>query len=152
MIKEQIDQKYIDQAHNLEAEFFNIADKGLLNQHRELKEGKLITDFNLQHGEIWHNHETELISEGFLEPIPEPQPPCSIHLARLTGINPDKVKPATVVRTWEDKDYTYDCFVTQTIKDQWVAGNIAIGDIVLVEFLEDVADRAIVIHKVFKTW
>ncbi|GAI36250.1 unnamed protein product, partial [marine sediment metagenome] len=51
---------------------------------------------------------------------PQPQPPCSIHLARLTGINPDKVRPATVVRTWEDREYPCDCFVTQTIKDQWV--------------------------------
>lgn len=83
---------------------------------------------------------------------PQPQPPRSIHLARLSDINPDKVRPATAVRTWEDRDYTYDCFVTQTIKDQWIAGDIVIGDIVLVEFLEDTSDRAIVVHKVFKTW
>lgn len=74
MTKEQIDQKYLDQANQLEAEFFDIVDEGLPSQHRMLKADKTIEDFNLQHGDIWKAHEAELIAEGFIEaPIP-PEP------------------------------------------------------------------------------
>lgn len=77
-------------------------------------------------------------------------PPLSTHLARLEDINPLAEKPARVVRVWGEEEYHYDCYVTENIKDQWQAGGIAVGDYVLVEFLED--NRTIVIAKVFKTW
>ena len=74
MTKEQIDQKYLDQAKQLEAEFFDIVDEGLPSQHRVLKAGKTEAEFNQRHGDIWKAHEAELIAKGFMEPIPEPQP------------------------------------------------------------------------------
>ena len=72
MTKEEIDQKYLDQANGVEAEFFDNIDEGLPNQHRQLKIGKSIDDFNLTHGQTWQKHEAELIAGGFMA---EPQPP-----------------------------------------------------------------------------
>lgn len=80
-----------------------------------------------------------------------PEPPYSTHLARVIAIDPDKEKPATVVRIWNSKDYTYDCYVTENVKDQWLAGDIVVGDFVLVHFIEG-GEKVIVIAKVLKTW
>lgn len=74
MNKEQIDQKYIDQANALEVEFFDIVDEGKRSQHRILKTGKSQQDFNTQHGQIWKNHEQELMAGGYLKLRPEPEP------------------------------------------------------------------------------
>lgn len=74
MPSEEIDQKYLAQASALEAEFFDIVDEGLPSQHRVLKSGKTIEEFNLHHGDIWNNHEAELIAEGFMEPPTPPEP------------------------------------------------------------------------------
>lgn len=74
MTKEQIDQKYINQANQLEAEFFDIVDEGLPSQHRVLKAGKSEDEFNQRHGEVWRSHEAELIAEGFMEAPTPPEP------------------------------------------------------------------------------
>ncbi len=74
MNREEIDQKYIDQANQLETEFFRIVNKGKPTQHRVLRKGKSIDEFNQRHGEIWRNHEAELIAEGFMETPVEPEP------------------------------------------------------------------------------
>ena len=70
MTKDEIDTKYLDQANQLEAEFFDIVLDGV-GQRRVLKEGKSIEEFNLKHGEIWRNHEAELIAGGYLT-LPKP--------------------------------------------------------------------------------
>lgn len=152
MTKEEIDAKYLAQANALEAEFFDIVDQGLPSQHRVLKAGKTIEDFTLQHGQIWKNHEAELIANGYMEPPPEPTPPLCTHWARIAEINLETEKPVRVKRTWNGKEYQVNCYVTENIKDQYLAGDIVVGDFVLVQFLEDSADRAVVFAKVFKTW
>ncbi|MBA7685298.1 hypothetical protein ES703_93716 [subsurface metagenome] len=102
--------------------------------------------------------------DTFIASLPgvEPTPPLSTHLARLDNINPGALKPATVTRLfltendvttiWSvtGKEYSCDCFVTQSIVDEWQAGSIVVGDLVLTHFLE--SDKPIVTHKVFKTW
>jgi len=72
-MREDIDNKYLDQQTVLEAEFFNIVPDGK-GQRRQLKEGKSIDDFNLVHGQIWKDHKSELITEGYAQPDPEPEP------------------------------------------------------------------------------
>lgn len=74
MLKEDIDSKYINHAQQLEAEFFDIADEGRPSQHRLLKKGKIIEEFDLRHGKIWQNHEAELLAEGFMEAPTPPEP------------------------------------------------------------------------------
>ena len=72
--RKEIDQRYIDEANQLQAEFFDIADIGKPNQHRVLKGGKLLEEYNYRQGRIWQRHEGELLAKGFIEPIAEPEP------------------------------------------------------------------------------
>ena len=89
-----------------------------------------------------------------LEELPDDtQPPFSTHIGRITEIDPSKAKPATIKRMWEGREFTYNCLVTQDIRDQYAEGKISIGDYVLVHFLDDVdKDIAIIMQKIFKTW
>ena len=54
----------------------------------------------------------------------------------LEAVNIAAVKPATVRRTWAGTDYTFDCYVSQHVKDEYQARNIVIGDYVLFEVLD----------------
>ncbi|MEE9202047.1 MAG: hypothetical protein V3U31_02485 [Dehalococcoidia bacterium] len=72
--------------------------------------------------------------------------------AVLEAVNIAAVKPATVRRNWAGTDYTIDCYVSQHVKDEYQAGNIVIGDYVLVEALDWDPDKMGVLAKVYKTW
>ena len=74
MKRKEIDKKYLSQANNLEVEFFDIVEKGLPNQHRVLKTGKIEAEFNQRHGDIWKAHEAELITSGFMAAPSPPEP------------------------------------------------------------------------------
>lgn len=82
----------------------------------------------------------------------EGHPPLCTHWARIDSFNVAEMKPVKVKRTWNGKEYTVNCYITESIKDQYLAGDIVIDDYVLVEFLEDSADKAVVFAKVLKTW
>ena len=84
--------------------------------------------------------------------LPRFVPPIFGTWAILQAVNVSAVKPATVSRTWEGTDYTIDCYITQNVKDEWLASNIAIGDYVLIEYLDQDPDKASVVAKVVKTW
>jgi len=79
-----------------------------------------------------------------------PTPPRSTHKSILTAVNPNKVRPATIKREWNGKDYSFDCFVSQTVKDEYALGKIALGDYVLVHF-DDIGEQCVT-SKVFKSW
>ena len=81
---------------------------------------------------------------------PPPEPPKSTHYARVTGYNIGELRPLSVVRTWNGQDFPYNCFVTQGIKDDYIAGKLAIGDFVLVHF--DDCGEQIAMMKIYKTW
>ena len=101
-----------------------------------------------------HNCSRYLCDGLSLEELPDDtQPPYSTHIGRITDIDPSKAKPATIVRLWEGRGFTYNCLVTQDIKDQYVEGKINIGDFVLVHFFDDTEkDIAVIMQKIFKTW
>lgn len=84
------------------------------------------------------------------EPPPPIEPPKSTHFAKVTGFNPTELRPLSVVRTWEGQEYIHDCFVTQDIVDAYQAGNLSIGDFVLVHF--DDSGEQIAMMKIFRTW
>ena len=84
--------------------------------------------------------------------LPKLVPPVHGCWAILEAVNVTAVKPATVRRTWENTDYVLDCYITQHVKDEWLAGNLAIGDYVLVEYLDQDPNKAGVVAKVVKTW
>ncbi len=81
--------------------------------------------------------------------LPETDPPQSTHISTLVSIDVGRARPAKVKRVWEDRDYFYDCFVTENIKDQYVAGDIKVGDYLLILFE---SGEQIVTAKVFKSW
>jgi len=104
-------------------------------------------EFATQHGQIWADMETKLKAGGF---IPEPEPPRSTHISTIDAIDVAKARPVRIKRTWEGNNYFYDCLATETVKDQYVAGKIAIGDYVIVHF-DDIGEQ-VVEAKIFKSW
>lgn len=96
-------------------------------------------------GDTWNGEE-------FIKPPPppEPEPPRSTHPARIVSFDPDS-KILQVVRTYEGKEYTYDCeFFTQNLVDEYQAGKLAIGDHILVHF--DDSGRRVAMMKIFQNW
>lgn len=79
-----------------------------------------------------------------------PEPPRSSHISVLAAVDAAKARPARIKRVWEGRNYFYDCFATQTVKDEFVAGKIAIGDYVIVH-VDDMGEQ-IVTAKVWKSW
>lgn len=88
-----------------------------------------------------------LFDDGRLEP-----PPLSTHWAIIDSFNTGQEKPVQVKRTWEGVEYTVNCYATEAVKNQYLTGDIVVGDYVMVEFLDDDVNRAVVFAKVFKTW
>ena len=80
----------------------------------------------------------------------ESEPPRSTHISVLEAIDALKARPARIRRVWEGESYYFDCFVTETVKDQYIAGDIQVGDYMLVHF-DDIGEQ-IVIAKVYKSW
>lgn len=93
---------------------------------------------------------TGVLLYTFKVDVPETEPTLSSHLSQLVAVDVNKVKPAQVRRMWEGREYFYDCFVTETIKDMYVAGNLQVGDWVLV-FFDDRSEQ-VVTEKIYKSW
>ncbi len=87
----------------------------------------------------------------FVKPEPIiPEPPHSTHISTIDAIDTSKARPVRIKRVWNGKDYFYDCLVTESVKDQYMAGNIAVGDYAIVHF-DDIGEQ-VVTAKVFKSW
>lgn len=80
----------------------------------------------------------------------ETEPPLSAHVSVIDAIDTAKARPVRIKRVWKDKDYFHDCFATESVKDQYLAGDVAVGDYVIVHF-DDIGEQ-IVTAKVFKSW
>ena len=79
-----------------------------------------------------------------------PEPPRSVHVSVVDAIDTDAARPARIKRVWEGQAYFYDCLVAESVKDQFVAGDIVVGDYVVVHF--DGMGEQIVMAKIFKSW
>lgn len=97
------------------------------------------------------DYECFVYQDGLLKEN-RPTPPLCTHWAVIDSINLGAEKPVRVKRTWEGVEYTVNCYVTEGIRDQYLAGDIVVADYVIVEFLDDNPNRAVVFAKVFKTW
>ena len=82
--------------------------------------------------------------------VPEIQFPRSTHVSILEAIVRTNRRPARIKRVWEGREEFFDCFVTKSVKDEYVAGDIRPGDYVLVHF-DDIGEQ-IVTAKVFRSW
>ena len=78
--------------------------------------------------------------------------PASQHLARIKDIDVTRPKPITVIRDFAGQEFDFPCVVTESIKDQYLAGDINVGDIVIVSYCEERIGDAIVTNKVYKSW
>jgi len=72
--------------------------------------------------------------------------------AILEAVNVAVAKPAIVRRTWGGANYVFDCYVMQHVRDEWLVGNIAVGDYVLVDYSDQDPDREQVIARIVETW
>ena len=74
------------------------------------------------------------------------------HWAQIDSFNPSLAKPIQVTRTWQGRSLQTRCFVTQAIKDAFQAGDLAVGDFVLVLFVDGDRDLPLAVSKILKTW
>ena len=78
--------------------------------------------------------------------------PTSPHWAQIESFSPSEVKPLTVTRNWRGHTITLDCYVTQDVVDNYQAGNLAVGDFVLVDFVDGDLDQPLAITKIYESW
>ena len=78
--------------------------------------------------------------------------PFCDHYGIITTIDTSAMRPIHAVVTYRDVDFDFDCFVTQDLVDQYIGGKIAIGDYVIVCFMENGADKPLASQKIYKTW
>lgn len=78
------------------------------------------------------------------------EPSHSTHISTIDAIDTAKARPVRIKRMWQNKDYFYDCLATESVKDQYVAGDVKVGDYVIV-FFDDIGEQ-IVTSKVYKSW
>ena len=69
--RQKIDTNFTTRHDALEDEFFGVVAEGTPEQHRELKSGKSLDDFNQRHRANAKGHEAELLAAGYLT-VPEP--------------------------------------------------------------------------------
>ena len=130
--------------------YTDLKDRDIKGKEQEAKGLRMLHDnFDVDWQSGDEPHGTMIITDVVIPPT-IPTPPCSSHISVLTAINPANVKPATIKRIWDGRDYFYDCFVTQTVRDEFGSGKIVIGDYVIVLF-EDTGTQ-IVTAKVFRSW
>ena len=97
------------------------------------------------------------INELNLEQITADDLPISEHIAKLVSVNPNLIKPATVTRRFMGVNYDVNCLVTQSVAELYQAGQIQIGDYVLVSFIEEIPNTeerniTIITDKVYESW
>ena len=83
--------------------------------------------------------------------------PHSQHIAILTEIDAGRIKPATVIRKYLGENYQVRCLVSQMAKDLYQAGDLQIGDYVIVTFIDEIPGSqeyniAIIVDKVWESW
>lgn len=72
--------------------------------------------------------------------------------AIIEEFSPSEEKPLKVIRTILGIEYHMWCYVTQDIKDAHVAGDLKIGDVVIVTFVDRDITKPLAQQKVFKSW
>lgn len=104
-----------------------------LDNQKKIQESYVPNDFVTQ---------TELTGFGFFCP----------DWGQILSFDPISLRPVRVSREHGGVTYEVDCFVSQELVDAYLAGHLAIGDFVLVLFLDRQQTRAIAFSKVYKTW
>ncbi len=66
--------------------------------------------------------------DAFISSLPkvEPEAPSSTHISTIVAIDTANARPVRIKRVWEGRDYYFDCLVTESVKDQYLAGDLAV--------------------------
>lgn len=87
-----------------------------------------------------------------LDPDWQQPAPTRIFWACVAEISPGQERPLRVTRVWKSRTYTVDCYITQDVIDIYQAGNLAVGDYVLVMFVDGHRAKPLATQKVYKSW
>jgi len=92
-----------------------------------------------------------------LDPLSSGDLPFSTHYAVITSVDPGQAKPAEVTRRWHGQNFTYQALISETAKRLYLAGDLGIGDYVVVSFIEEHPNEQdfmipIVLDKVVESW
>jgi len=74
------------------------------------------------------------------------------HLAKVVNFQTSNEKPLVVSRIWKRQERTVSCYVTEQLKDLYLAGTLVVGDFVTVDFIEGDIDKPLAMVKVYKSW
>lgn len=112
--------------------------------------------------EVTRDHKVVLDIEGnvigtepsinSMQPVIVPQLRMSLHEARIISFDTEAVKPVKTKLIQDGNEFDVDCYVTQDLVDAYQAGDLKVGDWVLVYFIDQREDKAIAQQKIFKTW
>ena len=138
---------------------YNYSYIGLVERAQKVTEAEAL-GYMMLHDNYDSDWETEQEVRGilvFTDEIPPPPPPpapalCT-RMAKLLSVNAG-IRPAhvEVYLDLAPTGFEYDCYVSETVYTEYTAGHIIVGDFLLVEFVDDLADAGCVFAKVHKTW
>jgi hypothetical protein len=99
----------------------------------------------------WYLHELNLQS------IDADDLPFSEHIGVLKAVNPANARPAIVTRKFMGQEFDVNCLATQNVVNLWQSGQLAVGDYVIVSFIDEIPNTverhiAIVTDKVYRSW
>ena len=76
----------------------------------------------------------------------------ALYWAQVDSIDPSRRKPIQVTRHWRGHTVQFRCYVTQDLVDAYRAGNLSVGDYVLVVFVDQDKGRPLATQKIARTW
>ena len=77
--------------------------------------------------------------------------PARPFYAVVSAYNPDAEKPLEVTMTWLDYVFTFNCSVTQYLRDQLEKNKVVVGDVVIVLFVDHEYSKPLASLEVFTT-
>ncbi len=92
-------------------------------------------------------------SAGQIELKPTWKPPLTAtrHWARVKSFQAAE-KPIVVTREFMGQQYDVACYASQDLKDAYDAGNLQLGDYVIVDFIDGDISKPFASQKVYKSW
>lgn len=116
-------------------------------QKRHYDDGDLTREeYEAEKQKLWEAYDAVSVMEGFRQPRGFNVP---IYWAKVAGFMPGQEKPILVKRSFAGTDIQVECYVTETVAALWQGGKLKIDDIVIVAFVDEELDKAIVIDKVW---
>lgn len=98
-------------------------------------------------------YEVDLVNEeivgnpGYLESMS-----TSTHWAKVDSFDPTGEKPLIVLRLWNGAWRPIACYVSEILRERFQAGELVVGDFVLIDFVGGDINKPLAITEIFKTW